>query len=43
MEYEGLHWIDTAIVVASVLLAIGVGIYFAKKQNVFFLFRNKEE
>ena len=33
MEYEGLHWIDTAIVVASVLLAIGVGIYFAKKQN----------
>ena len=33
MEYEGLHWIDTSIVVASVLLAIGVGIYFAKKQN----------
>ena len=33
MEYEGLHWIDTTIVVASVVLAIGVGIYFAKKQN----------
>lgn len=33
MEYEGLHWIDTTIVVASVLFAIGVGIYFAKKQN----------
>lgn len=33
MEYEGLHWIDTIIVVASVLFAIGVGIYFAKKQN----------
>ena len=33
MEYEGLHWIDTTIVIASVVLAIGVGIYFAKKQN----------
>ena len=33
MKYEGLHWIDTTIVVASVLLAIGVGIYFARKQN----------
>lgn len=33
MNYEGLHWIDTTIVIASVLLAIGVGIYFAKRQN----------
>ncbi len=33
MEYAGLHWIDTLIVIASVLLAIGIGIYFAKNQN----------
>ncbi|MCD8202929.1 MAG: sodium:solute symporter [Prevotella sp.] len=33
MKYEGLGVIDTIIVIASVLLAIGIGIYFARKQN----------
>ncbi len=33
MHYQGLGLIDTIIVIASVLLAIGIGIYFAKKQN----------
>jgi len=33
MQYEGLHWIDTIIVCLSVLAAIGVGVYFARRQN----------
>ncbi len=33
MEYEGLSIIDTIIVILSLLGAVGVGVYFAKKQN----------
>ncbi len=33
MQYEGLHPVDAVIVIASVVAAIGIGIYFAKKQN----------
>ncbi len=33
MQYEGLHIVDTIIVIASVIMAIGIGIYFSKKQN----------
>lgn len=33
MHYEGLGVIDTTIVIVSVLLAVGVGIYFSKRQK----------
>ncbi len=33
MQYEGLHIVDAIIVIASVIMAIGIGIYFARKQN----------
>lgn len=33
MTESPLHWIDAIIVIASVLLAVAVGVYFSKKQN----------
>jgi solute:Na+ symporter, SSS family len=33
MNGHNIHWIDTAIVFISVLVTIGVGLYFAKRQK----------
>lgn len=33
MKSETLHWLDTLIIIASVLLTVYVGIYFANKQK----------
>lgn len=33
MGYSEMHWIDNAIVLLSILLAIGVGYYFAHRQK----------
>ena len=33
MTQSAIHWIDTLIVVLSIILAIGMGIYFAHRQK----------
>ena len=33
MIQSSIHWIDMLIVVISLIMAVGVGVYFSRKQN----------